>query len=85
MLSGLSSKARTYYTNAWFNGHDIGVPQIDWSLTSPELLVMEWLHGQPLLMAAIPAPEEGLTHGKTFPHSCFVPFPAVLCWRIFPR
>ena len=42
----------------WFEGREILVPQIDWSLTSPKLLVMEWLNGQPLLTADLASSED---------------------------
>ena len=41
----------------WFEGSEIVVPKIDWSLTGPKLLVMEWLHGQPLLTADLTDPD----------------------------
>ncbi|MBE9076049.1 AarF/ABC1/UbiB kinase family protein [Romeria aff. gracilis LEGE 07310] len=37
----------------WFDPKQLVVPQIVWSLTGPNLLVMEWLEGKPLLTAAI--------------------------------
>ncbi|MEO0541570.1 MAG: AarF/ABC1/UbiB kinase family protein [Cyanobacteria bacterium P01_A01_bin.105] len=43
----------------WFDSQDIIVPKVDWSLTGPKLLVMDWLHGQPILTAAVPEPEPG--------------------------
>ncbi|MEL6325386.1 MAG: AarF/ABC1/UbiB kinase family protein [Cyanobacteria bacterium J06626_23] len=44
----------------WFDTNDIVIPQIDWSLTGPKLLVLEWLNGQPLLTAAIPTQDDSV-------------------------
>ncbi|MEL6137213.1 MAG: AarF/ABC1/UbiB kinase family protein [Cyanobacteria bacterium J06628_6] len=44
----------------WFDTNDIVVPQIDWALTGPKLLVLEWLNGQPLLTAAIPTQDDSV-------------------------
>ncbi|MDJ0795494.1 MAG: AarF/ABC1/UbiB kinase family protein [Calothrix sp. MO_167.B12] len=35
--------------SAWFDPQQIVVAEIDWNLSSPKLLVMEWLDGTPLL------------------------------------
>jgi len=35
----------------WFDPKQVMVPEIVWPLTTPKLLVMEWLDGQPLLTA----------------------------------
>ncbi|MEO1590188.1 MAG: AarF/ABC1/UbiB kinase family protein [Cyanobacteria bacterium J06632_22] len=42
----------------WFDGNEIVVPQIDWSLTSSKLLVMDWLQGRPLLTADLARDED---------------------------
>jgi ubiquinone biosynthesis protein len=38
----------------WFDPHQIVVPAIDQTLTTPKLLVMQWLDGVPILAATIP-------------------------------
>ncbi|MFQ3583994.1 MAG: AarF/UbiB family protein, partial [Cyanobacteriota bacterium] len=35
----------------WFDSTQLVVPQIHWPLTTPKVLVMEWIDGQPLLEA----------------------------------
>jgi ubiquinone biosynthesis protein len=35
----------------WFNSELLVVPEINWDLTTRKLLVMEWLDGEPLLLA----------------------------------
>ncbi|NEZ55819.1 ABC1 kinase family protein [Adonisia turfae] len=45
----------------WFDTHQLAIPEIIWPLTTPKVLVMQWLDGQPILSAAIgthPAPSE---------------------------
>ncbi|MEO0535156.1 MAG: AarF/ABC1/UbiB kinase family protein [Cyanobacteria bacterium P01_A01_bin.123] len=37
----------------WYDPKRLVVPQIYWELTSPKLMVMEWLNGKPILKAAI--------------------------------
>ncbi|MEM6424518.1 MAG: AarF/ABC1/UbiB kinase family protein [Cyanobacteria bacterium P01_C01_bin.73] len=37
----------------WYDPKQLVVPQIYWELTSPKLMVMEWLQGKPILKAAI--------------------------------
>lgn len=44
-----SSLSRT----TWYDPKRLVVPQIYWELTSPRLMVMEWLAGKPILKAAI--------------------------------
>ncbi|ERN40648.1 putative unusual protein kinase [Rubidibacter lacunae KORDI 51-2] len=43
----------------WFDADEIVVPAINWTLTSSQLLVMEWLNGKPILTAELPAGESG--------------------------
>jgi ubiquinone biosynthesis protein len=38
----------------WFDPHQIVVPAIDQTLSTPKLLVMQWLDGVPILAATIP-------------------------------
>ncbi|GAB4146154.1 MAG: AarF/ABC1/UbiB kinase family protein [Cyanobacteria bacterium J069] len=42
----------------WFDPTQIVVPKIVWEQTSDQLLVMEWLDGQPLLLAEFANPED---------------------------
>ncbi|MEM9482936.1 MAG: AarF/ABC1/UbiB kinase family protein [Cyanobacteria bacterium P01_F01_bin.116] len=37
----------------WFATEQLTIPEIIWPLTTPKVLVMQWLDGQPLLSAAI--------------------------------
>ena len=43
----------------WFDPKQLVVPKIDWDLTTPKLLVMEWIEGVPLLSATLPKPPAG--------------------------
>lgn len=42
----------------WFDPNEVVIPKIYWEITSPKLLVMEWLDGIPLLSAKFPDPQE---------------------------
>ena len=40
---------------SWFNPEQLVIPKIYWNITNQKLLVMEWLVGNPILKADIPA------------------------------
>lgn len=42
---------RDLSTSKWFDPKQIMLPQVYWELTTPKLLVLEWLNGQPILSA----------------------------------
>lgn len=44
-------------SNPWIEAKKLTVPKIIWPLTNSKILVMEWLVGQPLLLAALPVDE----------------------------
>lgn len=43
--------------SAWVDAEKLTIPKIIWPLTNSKILVMEWLAGQPLLLAALPVDE----------------------------
>ena len=49
---------RNLSRSKWFNPKQILVPEIFWELTTPKVLVLEWLDGKPILSAQI----EGINH-----------------------
>ena len=44
---------RSLSRTSWYDPKQLVIPQIYWELTSPKLMVMEWLAGKPILKAAI--------------------------------
>ncbi len=38
----------------WFDPEKLVIPQVHWELTTPKLLILDWLEGTPLLSAEIP-------------------------------
>lgn len=44
--------------SAWYDPDQLVIPEIFWDLTSPKLLVMEWLDGKPLLTATLSTPTQ---------------------------
>ncbi|AFZ01905.1 ABC1 kinase family protein [Calothrix sp. PCC 6303] len=44
---------RNLSQSKWFDTTQLVVAEIDWSLTTPKLMVMEWLNGKPILAAKI--------------------------------
>lgn len=49
---------RNLAQSRWFNSDQIIIPKIYWHLTTPKLLVMEWLDGVPLLKSKLAKNEE---------------------------
>jgi len=49
----------------WFNAQKLTIPQINWDLTQPQVLVMEWMPGAPLLQARDWQAEAEGTEAKT--------------------
>lgn len=45
---------RNLAQSRWFDANELTVPEIFWDLTTPRLLVMEWMEGKPLLSAQFP-------------------------------
>jgi len=44
--------------STWFDPRQVVVPEILWELTTPKIMVMEWLQGKPLLTATVTDPQE---------------------------
>lgn len=44
---------RNLAQSAWYDPDQLVIPKIVWELTTPKLMVMEWLDGQPLLKATL--------------------------------
>ena len=44
---------RNLSTSKWFEPKQIMLPKVYWELTTPKLLVLEWLNGQPILSAKV--------------------------------
>ncbi|KYC35357.1 ABC transporter [Scytonema hofmannii PCC 7110] len=56
--AGFTDQLRRNLSNSrWFDPKQLVVAEIFWDLTSPKLLVMEWLDGVPLLMADLENPQ----------------------------
>ncbi|RMF23697.1 MAG: AarF/ABC1/UbiB kinase family protein [Cyanobacteria bacterium J083] len=43
----------------WFDPEQITVPEVYWSVTTPKILTLEWLVGQPILEAQLPENRDG--------------------------
>ncbi|MGK7921778.1 MAG: ABC1 kinase family protein [Trichodesmium sp.] len=44
---------RNLSSSKWFNPKQVMLPKVYWELTSPKLLVLEWLNGKPILSAQV--------------------------------
>ena len=44
---------RNLVKSAWFNPQQLVIPKVYWNLTTPKLLVLQWLDGTPLLKAKL--------------------------------
>ena len=49
---------RNLSNSRWFESERLKIPEIIWDLTTEKVLVMEWLHGTPILKADFPAASE---------------------------
>jgi predicted unusual protein kinase regulating ubiquinone biosynthesis (AarF/ABC1/UbiB family) len=50
---------RNLSTSRWFDPQQLVVPEVIWELTTPKVLVLEWLQGQPILTAQLRSQQEG--------------------------
>ena len=46
-------------SSRWFNPKQLVVPEVIWELTTPKVLVLEWLHGKPILAAQLKSQQNG--------------------------
>lgn len=61
-------------TSNWFDTEQLVIPKIYWSVTTEKLLVLEWLVGQPILLADIPFSSEHSVNNKTISTTLFRAF-----------
>lgn len=58
--ASFTDQLRRNLTNSrWFDSKQLVVAEINWDLTTPKILVMEWLDGVPLLSANLKSDENG--------------------------
>ncbi|MBR8828149.1 MAG: AarF/ABC1/UbiB kinase family protein [Gomphosphaeria aponina SAG 52.96 = DSM 107014] len=50
---------RNLSTSTWFNPEKLVIPKVYWDLTTPNLLVLEWLDGVPLLLSKLSKKQSG--------------------------
>ncbi len=74
---------RNLSEGTWFDPKDIVIAKIFWELTSPKLMVMEWLDGAPILSATIPSENNKDTDGETERQRVTSLLFAVFCQQLY--
>ena len=49
---------RNLQNSNWYDPKQVVIPAINWEVTTPKIMVMEWLEGAPILSAKLPKAEE---------------------------